>query len=60
MYLMKTMVKLSDESQMSAFRTFLERLMNLQHQVQKDYQTERYLRDRLMSSIDIPHIQDAL
>lgn len=35
-------------------------MMSLQHQLQNDYHIDKYRRDRLMSSIDIPHTQNAL
>lgn len=60
MSLTKTMEDRPGESQMSLFRSFAARLMSLQHQLQKDYHTDKYLRDRLMSAVEIPDIQNTL
>lgn len=60
MSLTKEMEERPDGSQMEVFRKFAERLMGLQHQLQRDYHPDRYLRDRLMSAVDILYIQHAL
>ena len=49
-----------DESEVSTFRSFVDKLMSLQHQLHKDYHTDRYLRDRLMTAVDIKEINDSL
>lgn len=38
------------------FCTFTERVMSMPHQLQENYRTDRYLRDRLMSAIDVPDV----
>lgn len=48
------------KSQLTAFQSFPACLMRLQQKFQKDYGRYRYLRDRPMSAIYIPDIQNAL
>lgn len=49
-----------DESQKTGFRSFAAHLVSLQNKLEKGYHTDRYLRDRLMSAVDIPEMQNAL
>lgn len=48
-----------EHSQMFVFLRFAAFILGLQHHLQKDYHTDRCLRNRLMSGIHIPDIQHA-
>ena len=49
-----------EESEVTIFRSFVDKLMSLQYQLHEDYHTDRYLRDRLMTAVDIPSINESL
>lgn len=60
MKLTDAMRETPDAPEVQVFREFVDKLMSLQHQLHEDYHTDRYLRDRLMTAIDIPNISDSL
>lgn len=45
---------------MEVFRNFVAELMSLQKKIYSDYQGDKYVRDRLMTAIDLLFIQVAL
>lgn len=49
-----------DESEVTVFPKCISSLMSLQTQLNSLYHDDRYLRDRLLTAIDIPYIQAAL
>lgn len=46
-----------DQSQMEVFQSFTSRLMQLQKQLDLPYHGDRYLRDQILTAVDIPSIQ---
>lgn len=48
------------ESEVTVFRTFLAELMSLQHQLEESYHADKFLRDRLLTTVNISHIQASL
>lgn len=50
----------SNPAEVEVFKDFVATLSNLQKQFDEDYKNGRYLRDRFLTSIDIPLIQDLL
>lgn len=60
MSVMQAVEERPEESKMSAFRSFSGRLFNLEKQFEKGYHTNRFLRDKLLSVIDIPEIQSSV
>lgn len=59
MRLTHAMNKNPDESEIDVFRKFVAELMALQYQLDESYHGYRFLRDRLLTTVDIPHIQSA-
>lgn len=49
-----------DASEVAIFRKFVLDLILLQNQLDKTYHADKFLRDRLLTSIDIPAIQNSL
>lgn len=49
-----------EELEVTVFRKFIARLMSLQKQLDSFYHEDLYLSHRLLTAIDIPHIQAAL
>lgn len=49
-----------DESELAVFRTFISRMMSLQHQFHTEYHSDRQLRDRLLNDVEIPAIKDGI
>lgn len=47
-------------NEVEVFRKFTAKLMSLQKQVDPSYHSDQYLRDRLLSDVDIPEIRIAL
>lgn len=58
--LSEEMAKQPEESEVSVFRNFVARLVTLQKQLDRKYQGDGYLVDRLLSAVDIPSIQASL
>lgn len=54
------MKKRPDESEVSVFWWFVPRLITLQEQLDSKYQGDRYLVDRITTTVDIPDIQASL
>lgn len=54
------MQKIQDGSEITVFRSFGSNLTSLQYQLHENYHTDWYLRDQLMTYIDIPNIRDTL
>lgn len=54
------LTKYPDLSEIDAFRGFATNLTSLQRQLDSSYQGDQYLRDRLLTSVDIPFIQASL
>lgn len=48
------------KSELYLFKTFVDRMMAIQQQLHKDYQSNRQLRDQLLLAVDIPSIQETL
>lgn len=48
-----------DTFQMTVARNVVLRFLHMQQQLQEDYRTDRYFRDRVMSEIYIPQIRHA-
>lgn len=49
-----------DESEVAVFRTLVAQLVLLLKQLESSYHVDRYLRERLIPAVDIPHIRNAL
>ena len=49
-----------DESEVTIFRKFTASLMSLQNQLDDSYHDDQFLRDRLLTAVDIPSIQSSL
>lgn len=49
-----------NESQTQVFLDFTAKLMQLQKQLDTPYHADRYLRDKLLTAVDVPHIQTSL
>lgn len=47
-----------DESEVSYSERFIDKFRSLQYQLHKEYRTERYLRDRLMTEVDINELKE--
>ena len=47
-------------SEISVYRNFVAKVMSTQKQLDASYHGDQYLRDQLMTSIDIPSVQDSL
>lgn len=47
-----------EESEVAVFRTFVAELMSMQNQLDKSYHQDQFLRDRLLTAVDIPSIQN--
>lgn len=60
MRLSEEMAKKPDESEISVFRTFIEKIVTLQKQLDSRYQGDGFLIDQLLSSIGISEIQDSV
>lgn len=60
MTLYKAMTDSPAESEVSVFTTFVARLMSLQKQLDKHQHTDTFLRDRLVTSVDVQAIQSTL
>lgn len=48
------------KSELDVFKSFVDRMMELKQQLHSSYHGDRQLRDRIMKSVDISKIQDAL
>ena len=48
------------ESEATVFRNFTASLMSLQNQLDDTYHDDKFLRDRLLTAVDIPSIQSSL
>lgn len=60
MQLSDKMSKAPHESEVSVFRNFVARLMSLQKQLHPNYHSDEFIRDRLLTTVDIPSIQVTL
>lgn len=60
MLLTEAMAEEPDESEVTIFRKFVAKLTSLQNQLDPTYQTDQFLRDRLLTAVDIPSIQSTL
>ena len=60
MTLSKAMSNAPEESEVTVFRQFVSKLMSLQHQLDPTYHSDNFLRDRLLTAVDIPAIQATL
>ena len=49
-----------DKSELEVFRTLSEELVQTQHQLHADYHLDRFLRDQLLISADIPKLRRSL
>lgn len=49
-----------EKSELDVFKSFVDKMMALQQQLHSSYHGDRQLRDRIMNSVDIARIQDAL
>lgn len=49
-----------NKSEVEVFNAVIAKLTGFQKQLDADYQRDRYLRDRLLTAIDIPSLQDPL
>lgn len=56
MKLSEELSKAPDSSEVVIFQKFLARLMSLKKQLPPNYQSEEFLRVRLLSAEDIPHV----
>lgn len=54
------MSKRPDDSEVAVFRDFVARLMALQKQLDTSYHADRFLRDRLLTAVDLPALQTTL
>lgn len=60
MTLLDAMAEDPTESEVTVFRNFVAKLMSLQNQLDITYHTDQFLRDRLLTSVNIPAIQSSL
>lgn len=60
MTLSNYMAKSPKESEVSVFRTFVAKLMSLQKQLDPSYHDDSFLRDRLLTAVDLPAVQVTL
>lgn len=58
--LSKFLAQSTSQSEVAEFKTFFEKLKSLQRQLDSQYHTDTFFRDRLLAAIDIPAIQTAL
>lgn len=60
MKLSEAMEEKPDESEVAVYRDFIARLMSIQDQLDESYQGDKFLRDQLLASVDIPKVQGSL
>lgn len=60
MSLKEAMKEKPEESEVPVFRSFVDKLMSLKYQLHEDYHTDRYLRESLLTAVDIQNISDSL
>lgn len=60
MTLLDTMTKDPSKYEVTEFRKFLARLMRLHNQLDVTYHTDQFLRDRLVTAVNIPQMQSSL
>lgn len=60
MKLTSSMLEIPEDSEVEVLRRFVARIMSLKKQLDSSYHGDRYLRNRLLNAVDIPHIQEAL
>lgn len=49
-----------DDYEITVFRSFVAKLISLQKQRDESYNGDRYIRDRLLTAVDMPLIRDSL
>lgn len=60
MKLSKALAEIIAEAEVSVFRTFTTLLMSLQKQLSFQYHTKHFLRDTMLTAVDIPAMQTKL
>lgn len=60
MGLVEAMQENPNKAEVTIFQTFVVREMSIQKQLDKSYHGNKFFRDRLLTSVDVPAIRDCL